>query len=198
MWLIKILCVFISVFSISGKYWKPTVYQKIRQSPKLTQFYSLLESNRPAKLNLQYGEMTVFVPTNEAFEWFSGGNLNDIINYHMAWYAKQTKDLKTGHLTTVLEENPPLWVTKLEDDIFINNARIIPEISDYTSEINNKPKKPQVLHVVDEVLDPVVKRISHAIYNPTAFDFLSRSQFWDIGSHRVELFHRWVGKIKFL
>ncbi|KAF5296314.1 hypothetical protein FQA39_LY12531 [Lamprigera yunnana] len=181
-----------SLGRVCCKQWKPTIYQKIRQTPKLTQFLALLEANRPAKLNLQYGEMTVFAPTNEAFEWYSGGLLNDLVNYHMVWYAKQTKNLENGFLITVLDENPPLWVTKTDDEIYINNARIVQDLSDYASEINSVPKKLQVLHVVDEVLDPVVRRFAMGIENPTAFDLLTRTKLWDIGNHKVDVFYKKV------
>lgn len=188
---IKQLCLVLTCLALTtGKSWKPTIYQKIRQTPKLGQFLALLEINRSSKLNLQYGELTVFAPTNEAFEWYSGGQLSDVINYHMVWYAKETKDLEEGFLTTVAEENPPVWITKLEDEIYVNNARIIPELSDYLSENNNVPSKPQVLHVIDEVLNPVVRRVALGVENPTAFELLSRTKLWDLGHYKLDIFYR--------
>ncbi|KAB0791610.1 hypothetical protein PPYR_03410 [Photinus pyralis] len=190
---IKLLCLILLCRALAyAKSWKPTVYQKIRQTPKLGQFLALIESNRSSKLNLQYGELTVFAPTNEAFEWYSGRQLNDVINYHMVWYAKETKDLEDGFLTTVAEENPPVWITKLEDETYVNNARIIPDLSDYRSENNNVPSKSQVLHVIDEVLNPIVRRAALGVENPTAFELLSRTKLWDLGHHKVDIFYRKV------
>ncbi|KAF5281303.1 hypothetical protein FQR65_LT14764 [Abscondita terminalis] len=188
--LIEKLFVFLLIISVSAKHWKPTIYQKIRQTPKFTQFLALLEANRPAKINLQYGEMTAFVPTNEAFEWYSGGLMNELVNYHLVWYAKRTKDLESGFLITVLDENPPIWITKLDDEIYVNNARLIPELSDYVSEISNAPNKQQVLHVIDEVLDPAVRHFAMGIDNPTAFDLLTKTKLWDLGNHRLDVFHK--------
>lgn len=63
---------------------------------------------------------------------FSAKYRSDLIFYHMS-YEYKTLDLlnKTNSLSSVILENPPLWISRRDRDIFINNAKIIPEKSNY-------------------------------------------------------------------
>lgn len=99
--------------AIEGRFWRPSVFQKLRQSRNLSQFFDLLEANKGAKLDLQYGEITVFAPINEAFEGFNG-EIDDLVYYHLVWYSKVIEELDShAFVTSVLDENPPLWITKV-------------------------------------------------------------------------------------
>jgi uncharacterized surface protein with fasciclin (FAS1) repeats len=47
------------------------------------QFYSLLESSVVANFTLEYRQVTLFAPTNLAFQKYTGSK-DDLILYHMS------------------------------------------------------------------------------------------------------------------
>jgi len=49
----------------------------------MLQFYSLLESSAVANSTLQYRQVTLFAPTNLAFQKYTGSK-DDLILYHMS------------------------------------------------------------------------------------------------------------------
>ncbi|XP_035735141.1 fasciclin-1-like isoform X5 [Vespa mandarinia] len=100
-------------------------------------------------------------------------------------------------VSSELDGNPPLWVTRRpgptgEEEVFINNAKILKQHSNFQSKIKvNGDTKTQVLHVIDEVLEPV-RSISpeSPIYNPDAFQFINQSENFNMGNHRVRTFRQ--------
>nr|KAF7397091.1 hypothetical protein H0235_016628 [Vespula pensylvanica] len=100
-------------------------------------------------------------------------------------------------VSSELDGNPPLWVTRKpgptgEEEVFINNAKILKQHSNFQSKIKvNGDTKTQVLHVIDEVLEPV-RSISpeSPIYNPDAFQFINQSENFNMGNHRVRTFRQ--------
>ncbi|XP_047100720.1 fasciclin-1 isoform X1 [Schistocerca piceifrons] len=162
---------------------------KIRDDPDLSQFYSWLEHNEVANSTLQLRQVTVFAPTNLAFQNYKARDGDEnIILYHMTNLAHSLDQL--GHkVLSELDGNPPLWITRRRDTIFVNNARVLTERSNY--EAVNRHGKKQVLHVVDSVLEPVWST-SGQLYNPDAFQFLNQSENLDLGLHRVRSFRQRV------
>jgi uncharacterized surface protein with fasciclin (FAS1) repeats len=49
----------------------------------LLQFYSLLENSAIANITLQFRQVTLFAPTNLAFQKYTGSK-DDLILYHMS------------------------------------------------------------------------------------------------------------------
>ncbi|KAJ9587143.1 hypothetical protein L9F63_019331 [Diploptera punctata] len=93
-----------------------------------------------------------------------------------------------------LEGNPPIWITRNKGDIYVNNAKIIQNRSDYMHP--NPSGKQQVLHIIDQVLVPIrsANKDSAAIYNPDAFQFLNQSENLDMGHHRFRSFRQRVNQ----
>lgn len=50
------------------------------------QFYELIRQNKIAMFNLEQRSVTIFAPTNEAFQKFSGGRQHVHVQYHMCKY----------------------------------------------------------------------------------------------------------------
>lgn len=91
-------------------------------------------SNRGAKLNLHYEPITVFVPQNEAFDQYEGDTDSDLAFYHMSFEVKTLELLETTNvLYSAKLNNPPLWITKVNDDIYVNSAKILQDRSNYVS-----------------------------------------------------------------
>ncbi|XP_074030128.1 fasciclin-1 isoform X1 [Leptinotarsa decemlineata] len=161
-----------------------TVYQKIQQEPSFTGFRDLIRNNRVAKLNLHYEQLTVFVPVNEAFRNLDEDINSDVAFYHMSFEIKTLAILnRTNSIETVVLENPPLWVTRAGNEIYVNNAKIILENSNYIARSRDgNMGKQQVLHMIDEMLNPM---ISSPRFTPNAYDFLSSPSNWNMGASKT-------------
>lgn len=84
-----------------------------------------------AKLNLHREQLTLFVPENRAFARFEGELKSDIVFYHMSFELKTLYELNyTNVMTTVVLENPPLWLTRVNGDIYVNNAKVLQDESE--------------------------------------------------------------------
>lgn len=96
-------------------------------------FKSIVDMNKLAKQYLNYNELTAFVPTNEAFRKYRGEILKDLALYHITFKIKpiETLNTTTNSLTPVIEEYPPLWITRVGGEIYVNNAKIIQQQWNY-------------------------------------------------------------------
>ncbi|XP_035438611.2 fasciclin-1 isoform X2 [Spodoptera frugiperda] len=179
---------------------KLTVVEKIRGDGDLSQFLSLLERNVVANTTLHYRQMTLFAPTNEAFQRFNGELDDSLVLYHIANLATTLSNMDYA-ISTDLDGNPPLWVTTrrgaMHDDIYVNNAKVYVSRSYQAVNRNNKL---QVLHVIDQVLLPLQPHgsssISSPVYNPNAYHFLEHSDLFNIGQYRLRSFRQKVNQLK--
>ncbi|XP_046142475.1 fasciclin-1 isoform X3 [Osmia bicornis bicornis] len=177
-----------------------TMDAKIRDDSDLSQFYQLLEASQVANNTLAYRHVTVFAPTNRAFQKHKGSTKN-LVLYHMSNFPKTIENLGDS-ISSELEGNPPLWVTRRSgthgEDVYINNAKIIVERSNFQSKVTvDGDMKTQILHIINEVLEPVrANSAEMPIYNPNAFEFLNQSENLDLGEHRVRTFRQRIVKEK--
>ncbi|XP_026477303.1 fasciclin-1 [Ctenocephalides felis] len=170
-----------------------SVEEKIRDDSDLSQFYALLESNTFMNHTIGYRKMTLFAPTNVAFQRYRGPLNNSLVTYHATNVARVLDELPNSVLSES-DGNPPLWVTRKRgthsDELYINNAKILKRRSDYVAPTKNGENK-QVLHVIDEVLEPIqLANPNIQNYNPDAFEFLNQSENYNIGHHRVRTFRQ--------
>ncbi|XP_024946064.1 fasciclin-1 isoform X4 [Cephus cinctus] len=198
---LTVLAIKNQIVSAGDSYHRPTVDAKIRDDIDLSQFYQLLEASQVANNTLTYRQVTVFAPTNLAFQKYNG-TMEGLVLYHMSNLAQTLEELGDS-ISSELDGNPPLWVTRKpgrrHDEIYINNAKVQRNASNYESTITLSPKetKKQVLHVISEVLEPVLSiPTAPAIYNPNALQFLNLSDSLNIGRHRIRLFRQRVFDLK--
>lgn len=178
-------------YTISAARHNLTLHQKLRDDADLSEFYSLLDRNEIANATLSFRSCTVFAPLNSAFQKFSGPTDNNLVLYHMTNSA-QTLTQIGGSVSSELEGNPPLWVTKTESgDVFINNAKVVQQRSNF---VHTSEKKKQVLHILEGVLEPVraTSGSDGLVYNPNAYQFLNNSENFDLENHRVRSFRQRV------
>ncbi|KAH8310250.1 hypothetical protein KR044_000232 [Drosophila immigrans] len=179
-------------------------------------FYSLLEQNPVANATLTLRSCTIFVPTNEAFQRYKG---NAQVLYHMSEYFDRRKrqcnapmlslslslsrlataafsqnQLKTS-VTSDMEGNPPLYITNGRNgDIYVNNARIIPSLS---VELTNREGKRQVMHIIDEVLEPLTaKSSSTEMNNMDAMQFMRLADQLNLGNRTLRTYRTQVAMAK--
>ncbi|XP_052836695.1 fasciclin-1 isoform X9 [Drosophila gunungcola] len=155
-------------------------------------FYSLLESNAIANSTLSLRSCTIFVPTNEAFQRYKSKTAH--VLYHISTEAFTQKQLPNT-VSSDMAGNPPLYITKNSNgDIFVNNARIIPSLSVET----NSNGKRQIMHIIDEVLEPLTVKAGHSETpnNPNAFKFLSNAEEYNVDKIGVRTYRNQVSLAK--
>ncbi|GAB0092810.1 fasciclin-1 [Sergentomyia squamirostris] len=185
-----IVLIFLSSLTL-GK--NATLEERIRDDSDLSQFYSLLERNQVAMSSLKYRSLTLFAPTNEAFQRFSGNTTH--VLYHMSTVATTLEQLGAT-ISSDLEGNPPLYITRRgkasQEQIYINNALVLRSRSNVI--LQNTDGRKQVLHVIDDVLQPltVLPSSSIELFSPDAFQFLTYSESLDINSHRMRSYREKV------
>ncbi|XP_056640068.1 fasciclin-1-like [Diorhabda sublineata] len=159
-----------------------TIYQKIQQEREYAEFKTLIKNNTVALLNLHYDQLTVFVPLNASFKHSKVKYSPNVAFYHMSFEVITLEMLyKINSIPTVILENPPLWITRFAGDIYVNNAKIIQDKSDYSARSRaGDMGKQQVLHVIDSVLDPIITETPTT--SPTAYDFLNSISNWNLGT----------------
>ncbi|XP_018352275.1 PREDICTED: fasciclin-1 isoform X2 [Trachymyrmex septentrionalis] len=173
-----------------------TMDAKIRDDSDLSQFYQLLEASQVANTTLTYRHVTVFAPTNRAFQKYNGSTKN-LVLYHMSNRPLTIEELRDS-ISSELEGNPPLWITRRPGrygvDVYINNAMILLEQSNFQSKLKvNGDTMTQVLHIINEVLEPVRSNsMESPVYNPNAFQFLNQSENLNLGDHRVRTFRQQI------
>ncbi|XP_032305911.1 fasciclin-1 isoform X12 [Drosophila ananassae] len=161
---------------------------RLRDDSELSQFYSLLESNAIANSTLSLRSCTIFVPTNEAFQRYKSKTAH--VLYHITTAAYSQQNLPNT-ISSDMDGNPPLYITKNSNgDIFVNNARIIPSL---TVETNSGGKR-QVMHIIDEVLEPLTAKSgdSDPISNPDALKFLQQAEQLNLDNFNVRTYRNQV------
>ncbi|XP_045765783.1 fasciclin-1 isoform X3 [Maniola jurtina] len=179
---------------------KPTISEKLREDADLSQFLALLERNAVVNTSLQYRQMTLFAPTNEAFQRYSGEMDDSLVLFHISNLATTLANLDYS-ISSELDGNPPLWITRrrdtMHDDIYVNNAKV--DIS-RSYQATNRNGKLQVLHVIDQVLQPLLPLGQSSggspVYNPNAYQFLEHSDVFNVGPHRLRSFRQKVNQLQ--
>ncbi|XP_037975018.2 fasciclin-1 isoform X2 [Plutella xylostella] len=192
--LLLVLCA-----GVVGAERKMTIAEKLREDADLSQFLALLERNAVANTSLQYRQLTLFAPTNQAFQRYAGEMDDSLVLYHIANLATTLSNLDYA-ISSDLDGNPPLWVTRrseaMHDDIYVNNAKV--DISRSFQSVNRNGKR-QVLHIIDQVLQPLQPHgpgaLASPVYNPNAYQFLEHSDVFNIGPHRLRSFRQKVNQL---
>ncbi|XP_017874303.1 PREDICTED: fasciclin-1 isoform X3 [Drosophila arizonae] len=155
-------------------------------------FYSLLEQNPVANATLSLRSCTIFVPTNEAFQRHKGPTH---VLYHITT-AAFSKDQLEKTVSSDMEGNPPLYITKSRNgDIYVNNARIIPSLS---VELTNREGKRQVMHIIDEVLEPLtaLPTAKTEINNLDALQFIQKADQLSVGDNKLRTYRSQLALMK--
>lgn len=181
-----------------------SVVEKMRMDADLSEFFLRLGKSPFANTTLAMRPVTVFAPTNMAFQEFpSNAQDESLVLYHITNQPMKLEALNQPIVYSQMEGNPPLWVTRRrdqlvnQDDIFINNAMVDKKSSDYTGK--NGKGQVQVLHKINEVLQPLrLKETTDSLYNPNAAQLIQNSIQFDLGPHTIRSFFDAVNKRKLL
>ncbi|XP_034949824.1 fasciclin-1 isoform X2 [Chelonus insularis] len=195
-WKMPVFGVFLIILHVLGTVRGITVDEKMREDTDLSEFYNLLEHNMVANFTLMSRHVTVFAPTNRAFQDSDRKIKDSYVLYHIANLPQTTDELKET-ISSEHEGNPPLWVTKVgtppNTEIYINNAKILPGSNFKTKVFTAQGEKTQVLHKISEVLEPILPNSPESLVSyPNAFEFLNTSDSLDLGTYRLRIFRQRV------
>ncbi|XP_022176858.1 fasciclin-1 isoform X1 [Myzus persicae] len=156
----------------------------------LSTIYSIIERNQIANSTIHLRSVTVFAPHNEAFLKIIKQDNDDeyLPCYHITNVPMKLEQLGKS-VFSELDGNPPMWITKKSpEEIYVNQAKVVYHLANY--EHNNTNGKPQVLHVIDQVLQPLrmKKNSPQNVYNPNAWEFMENAEYLDLDSYHTNTF----------
>ncbi|XP_050541767.1 fasciclin-1 isoform X2 [Daktulosphaira vitifoliae] len=169
-----------------------TVMDTLMTTLDFDQIYSLIERNPIVNSTMHLRSVTVFAPLNTAF-MSKKDNDDDYLPYYHITNAPYKLEQLERSVSSELEGNPPIWITKKgPEEYYANQARIIHRLSNY--EHNNEKGKPQVLHVIDQVLQPLrlKKDMTTTTYNPNASKMMEINEILDLDGYRINAFRNRV------
>lgn len=108
-----------------------SILDVIRENDDFSTFRSLLF--RYDATRLLQGNVTVFVPINEAFENYRGPLDEKILLNHIVNWTVLLEELDSRTRIVTQESYPTLWVTRGRDFLFVNGAKIDVERSNYVA-----------------------------------------------------------------
>uniref|UniRef100_T1IHN2 FAS1 domain-containing protein n=1 Tax=Strigamia maritima TaxID=126957 RepID=T1IHN2_STRMM len=161
-------------------------------------FFELIETHgQVIKMLMDYRTVTVFAPTNAALTR-SRQDLATIDEQFLLYHLSNTPVTsdsfhKHKYLSSEVDGNLPVWLWVRayynERELYVNNAKIIRR----DIRLRNKLDRDQVLHIIDEVLEPIVAKDSDASYNnPDAFKFMANPLAFDMHQFQLTDFEYFV------
>ncbi|XP_052131922.1 fasciclin-1-like, partial [Frankliniella occidentalis] len=181
-----------------------SIVDKMRKDADLSEFSIRLGTSAFANTTLAMRPVTVFAPINMAFQQFPPSERDEsLVLYHITNQPMKLEALTQPIVFSQMEGNPPLWITHRRDqgqhteDVYVNNARIDRQDSDYSGK--NTRGQVQVLHKIDEVLQPVRIKAgvsADTLYNPNAAQLIQQSTNFDLDSYTIRSFADAVSRRK--
>ncbi|XP_050421905.1 fasciclin-1 isoform X2 [Adelges cooleyi] len=165
-----------------------TVIDTLMTTSDLEQIYSLIERNQIANSTMHLRGVTVFAPTNAAFVSKQEDDDEYLPCYHITNVPLKLEDMGRS-VSSELDGNPPIWVTKKgPEEIYVNQAKVVYHLANYVH--NNTLGKPQVLHVIDQVLQPLRMRKNSGatVYNPNAWKLMDVAENLDLNGYHTNSF----------
>ncbi|XP_022238852.1 fasciclin-1-like [Limulus polyphemus] len=156
-----------------------SVYEALKGDHRLSKFLDLVNQDEVIQLFLRKRKVTVFAPTNEAFDkfrQFTAEEESRLATFYVVNFVV-TKDIFPDVINSNNQQNAPLYLTtsdsddKEEKEYFVNNAKIIEE-REYNIKDGN-----QKLLIIDEVLEPYR---SNTNLPPDAWEFLIQPRKYNL------------------
>uniref|UniRef100_A0A182XNI1 FAS1 domain-containing protein n=1 Tax=Anopheles quadriannulatus TaxID=34691 RepID=A0A182XNI1_ANOQN len=176
-----------------------TLEARMRDDPDLSEFYSLIERDEIAMSRLVHHPLTIFAPTNQAFQRYLNNKTH--LNYHMSSTPLRLSQLGDT-VRSLNDDGTPLYITRrrplsgMQEDLYVNSAKIVRERSNM--EFKNTRGYTQILHIIDDVLTPITTVFNKTLDtpNPDAWGFLQSVEAINIEPHRVRSFRKKILNLK--
>uniref|UniRef100_A0A182MZW6 FAS1 domain-containing protein n=1 Tax=Anopheles dirus TaxID=7168 RepID=A0A182MZW6_9DIPT len=176
-----------------------TLEMRMRDDPDLSELYSLIERDEIAMSKLVHNPLTIFAPTNQAFQRYLNNKTH--LNYHMSSTPLRLSQLGDT-VRSMNDDGTPLYITRMrplsgmQEDLYVNSAKIIRERSNM--EFKNSRGYTQILHIIDDVLTPITTVFNKTLDtpNPDAWGFLQSVEAINIEPHRVRSFRKKILNLK--
>lgn len=145
-------------------------------------FYKLLsETDDTTIKSLLENVVTIFAPSDTALNAFKGKKDANFIKNHIENVAIN-KDALKQRLTTILKGHPPLWIRKIGDTTYVNNAKV---------SLVDSISKPQIqrLYYIDAVLEPLIpnSKRDEDFVDIKAGDMITKDNY-DLGGYSISKF----------
>lgn len=157
----------------------------IASRPDLQKFYTIVDDNEMIKFMLRSVSVTVFAPTDVAWDAYRSTNSapsTDFLYYHISKSVLKSHQFRSslamdrsGYFIFFNKRDVVSHGISSYTEYFANQARIIE--MDITGEA--AVGQPQVLHIIDEVLVPTLPTDS-SFGNPSAFQILENPMNYSI------------------
>merc|ERR550532_2858874 len=171
-----------------------SVIQQLDSLNQYSQFTNLLKQTDGLHQAYLDNYVTVFAPTNDAMNSYSGAKYENFLLHHMVSSSVSEKDMEEmgERLTSLMQGHPPLWVRLIQNKLYVNQARVI-----FTYETKSSSGKKQFLYLIDSVLEPLVPKGDKIedFVDIKAGNILRRSDSFRIGQHSINTFNRRVEQL---
>jgi len=186
---------------------KNSILQELEKLNQYSQFLNLLKSSRGVHTAYLENYVTVFAPSNDAMNKYKGSKDENFILHHMASEFPNTNQLPTEvsssvtegelgeRLTSLMQGHPPIWVRLVQNNVFLNQARVVYSYKDLVS----KSGKKQVLYLIDSVLEPLVPKEDKVedFIDIKASNILKESNKYKIGDFSIDKFAKRIEQLGF-
>jgi len=188
MYLYQILTLALSFQAISAN----GILQELEKLQQYSQFRELLKSTKGVHTAYLDNYVTVFAPSNDAMDLFKGQKDENFILHHMV-SSSVSKDELGERLTSLMQGHPPIWVRLVQNNLYLNQARVR-----FTyNNLKSRTGKKQFLYLIDSVLEPLVPKADKVedFIDIKASNILRESTKYRIGDFSISKFSRRIEQL---
>jgi len=174
-----------------------SIMEMLEKRTQYSQFTNLLKTNDGLHNAYLDNYVTVFAPSNDAMDSFSGlKDENFILNHMASVYPKlelQRTEVSSTisqedmgeRLTSLMQGHPPIWVRMITSNLYVNQARVV-----FTFPQESSSGKKQFLYLIDSVLEPLVPKDEKVedFVDIKAGDLLTKSDNYRIDDFSIKKF----------
>jgi len=179
------------------------ILAKYKRGYNVEKFLGLVLGNEGAASQAE-NEITIFSPSDDAMNAYKGKKplsqqiiMNSMVNTafdvsEILSLGNTGSNTITARLSSLSQGSPPLWLTRKNNDFYVNGAKFVMRNLAAKSLTNKK----QMLHIVDTVLEPLCPKSrtnSLGYMHLTAGKLLRDSDNYDLGDHSIKKF---AGKVQ--
>jgi len=161
-----------------------SIMEMLEKRTQYSQFTNLLKTNDGLHNAYLDNYVTVFAPSNDAMDSFSGLKDENFILNHMVSSTISQEDMGE-RLTSLMQGHPPIWVRMITSNLYVNQARVV-----FTFPQESSSGKKQFLYLIDSVLEPLVPKDEKVedFVDIKAGDLLTKSDNYRIDDFSIKKF----------
>jgi len=161
-----------------------SIMEMLEKRTQYSQFMALLKNSEGLPNAYLDNYVTVFAPSNDAMNAYTGLKDENFILNHMVSSSISEKDIGE-RLTSLMQGHPPIWVRMITNNLYVNQARVV-----FTYPLESSAGKKQFLYLIDSVLEPLVPKDEKVVdfVDIKAGDLLTKSDSYRIDDFSIKKF----------